>query len=255
MKTLCQISFIIIISLFYTTTTFAHKSPDNCFGSGLQISLFVSSPQVHIGDIISYSISIFNGIGNGPIVCDATDIQASIVTPDGENHPITLTRTTLTNGQKDSYSNIVSYTARNEDVKADGTLVASASDTGSIHQNDTNSSGGANQSLNVTIIEDEIIVPTTPTSTPPTTPPVIENTYSGSSSSGGSTIHYGCKDQSAVNYEYFSSSNPDLCKYAAIAIVTPAIVPTPTLPYAGFAPKENNGLFYALLSLIRELIF
>jgi len=34
-----------------------------------------------------------------------------------------------------------------------------------------------------------------------------------SSHTSGSGIHYGCKDPKALNYEYFSSHNPNLCKY------------------------------------------
>lgn len=252
MKTIYQISSIIIISLFFTTTTLAHKSPDNCTGSGLQINLFVNNPQAHIGDSISYGISIFNGLGNGPVVCDATDIQASIVTPDGINHPTTLTRTTLTNGQVDNYPDIVTYVAKAVDVKEDGTLLATASDTGTIHQNDTDSSGGANQSLNVTIIKDTIVPPITPpTVTIPDSPPVI----GAITSSSGSTIHYGCKDQSALNYEYFASSNPTLCKYATIAIITPVVIETPVLPLTGFPPKGNDSFLNSLLKMVMNLLF
>ena len=41
---------------------------------------------------------------------------------------------------------------------------------------------------------------------------VAQSTYNsnGSVSSG---IHYGCKDPSATNYEYFSASKPELCRY------------------------------------------
>jgi len=35
-----------------------------------------------------------------------------------------------------------------------------------------------------------------------------------SNTSSGSSIHYGCNDPKAINYEYFSSSKPSLCKYA-----------------------------------------
>src|SRR4029077_17442004 len=77
----------------------AHSSPAGCTGSGLGILLFTDAPDVHIGDTLNYSITVFNGTGGGPVVCDSTAIQAFVVTPDGVSHPITLVRTTLTSGQ------------------------------------------------------------------------------------------------------------------------------------------------------------
>lgn len=38
-------------------------------------------------------------------------------------------------------------------------------------------------------------------------------------SPSGSYIHYGCKDTSALNYEYFSSHNPSLCVYGNKSVV------------------------------------
>src|ERR1041385_3855064 len=126
----------------------AHASPPGCTGSGLGILLFTDSPDVHIGDTLNYSVTIFNGTGLGPVVCDATAIQASLVTPDGVTHPLTLVHTTLSNGQSDFYTNVVSYVVRAQDVRPDGTVRATASDTGVIHQNDTDSQGGGNQGVN-----------------------------------------------------------------------------------------------------------
>ena len=136
--------------VFSANPVFAHRSPANCLGSGLGINLFTYNPQVHIGDVISYDVEVFNGT-SGPIVCDATDITASVITPDGVVHPLTLIRTSLLNGEMDSYPAIVSYTARAQDIQG-GMFAATASDTGTIHQNDTNSIGGGFQGLNVTVI-------------------------------------------------------------------------------------------------------
>src|SRR5436305_4291678 len=124
-----------VFLLFGTTQVRAHSSPPGCTGSGLGILLFTDSPDVHIGDTLNYSITVFNGTGTGPVVCDSTAIQAFVVTPDGVSHPITLTRTTLTSGQSDFYANVVSYVVRAQDVQPDGTVRATASDTGVIHQN------------------------------------------------------------------------------------------------------------------------
>src|SRR3954470_5541264 len=133
------------------TSALAHQSPPGCTGSGLGILLFTDSPDVHIGDTLNYSITVFNGTGSGPVVCDSTLIQAFVVTPDGVSHPITLTRTTLTSGQSDFYANVVSYVVRAQDVQPDGTVRATASDTGVIHQNDTDSQGGGNQGVNTEV--------------------------------------------------------------------------------------------------------
>ncbi|MEK9184686.1 MAG: hypothetical protein AAB866_00790 [Patescibacteria group bacterium] len=176
MKKIYQIGVVMALLMLWTSSALAHRSPDGCSGSGLGINLSTNSPQVHIGDVISYSLDVFNGTGIGPIVCDATDIQASLVTPDGQNHSISLTRTSLSNGQIDSYSNIVTYTAQAQDVKNDGTLTATASDTGIIHQNDTDSSGGGNQGVNVTVLSTLPPIFFFPITVPPPTipnPPVV----------------------------------------------------------------------------------
>ena len=245
-KTLLKISMVMLLSILWTTTTFANRSPADCTGSGLGILLNVSANKVHIGDTISYSVTVFNGTGSGPVVCDASDITASLVTPDGTNHPITLNGlhgTTLQNGQSDYYPNIVSYIARTQDVKQpDGIMTATASDAGTIHFNDTDTNGGGNQGVNTTVIS---------TPTPPSTPPSIpssSNSYSGGG--GGGSTTYGCKDQNALNYNYFATSNPALCIYTATSTtVSPAIATTtvitttviiPKLPKTGFPPKEEN---------------
>lgn len=148
-----SIVFTLLLSLFAVTPALAHQSPLGCTGSGLGISLFSNNTQVHIGDTILYSAVVFNGSGSGPIVCDATGITASIVTPDGVTHPLTLTRTTLLNGESDTYTNVVSYVAASADVNIlNGTLAATASDAGTIHQNVVDSSAGANQGLNVFVL-------------------------------------------------------------------------------------------------------
>src|SRR3954471_2617383 len=90
------------------TSALAHQSPPGCTGSGLGILLFTDSPDVHIGDTLNYSITVFNGTGGGAVVCDATSIQAFVVTPDNVSHPIALARTNLSNGQSDYYTNVVS---------------------------------------------------------------------------------------------------------------------------------------------------
>ncbi len=139
--------------ILFTPVALAHRSPEGCTGSGLGMALSSDKSQTTIGDIVSYDLDIFNGIGVGPIVCDTTDIITSITTPDGQIHPIILLRTLLTNEQSDFYPNVVTYIARTEDVNVDGrTLRATATISGSIHQNDTDSEGGGNQGVNVEVI-------------------------------------------------------------------------------------------------------
>ncbi|MEI6058545.1 MAG: hypothetical protein WCP89_02125, partial [archaeon] len=75
--------------------------------------------------------------------------------------------------------------------------------------------------------------------------------------SGGSGVTYGCKDPSAMNYNAYSSSKPDLCRYAndssstALSVpeefIIPLAIPTvatfmssPGLPDTGFPPLGNN---------------
>lgn len=130
----------------------ADRVPADCNGSGLGITLFTSSPDVHIGDTLHYSINVFNGTPNsGRIVCDATEIQAWIVTPDGKSNTVTLLRRTLHQAESDFYPDVVSYVVRAQDIQPDGTLRARAYDTGVIHQNDTNSQGGGEQGVNTEV--------------------------------------------------------------------------------------------------------
>ncbi|MEI7731888.1 MAG: hypothetical protein WCO56_20110 [Verrucomicrobiota bacterium] len=135
-------------------TARADRSPTNCAGSGLVITLYTSIPDVHIGDRIFYSINVINGIvGSGRIACDASDIVAFIVTPDGVTNYVTLRRTALHNAESDYYPDVVGYTVRAVDIKPDGTVVAQARDIGTIHQNDVNSVGGAFQEVNTQVNE------------------------------------------------------------------------------------------------------
>ena len=130
----------------------ADRSPTNCTGSALGISLATSIPDVHIGDTLYYSANVFNGTTNtGSIACDASSIQAWIVTPDGKTNNIALVRTTLTQGEFDSYPDVVSYVVRAQDVQPNGTLLASATDTGIIHQNVVNGVGGSSQEVNTEV--------------------------------------------------------------------------------------------------------
>ena len=96
--------------------------------------------------------------------------------------------------------------------------------------------------------------PVIPTPPPVVTPVVVS---SGGGSSGGSSTHYGCKDPSATNYEFFSASNPALCVYAkgsssapvvAVSSVISTTSSVPHLPNTGFAPK-NESLFSRVLAM------
>ena len=144
--------FVVLASLIFgVSRTQAQGIPPGCSGSAIGISLFTSAPDVHIGDTILYSASVFNGIAGNPTSCDASNIQASITTPDGVVHPIVLRRTYLSHTQSDFYTNIVSYVVRVQDIRADGTVRATAMDTATIYQNDTPSMGGANQGVNTEV--------------------------------------------------------------------------------------------------------
>jgi hypothetical protein len=133
---------------FGAVPSHADVSPPGCNGSGLGISLFAHSGDVHIGDTLTYSVLVFNT----PFpACDASGIVAGIVTPDGNTNMITLRRTILVPGDSDYYTNIVSYVVRAQDMRADGTVRATAFDNGDIHQNDTNSRGGGFQGVNTEV--------------------------------------------------------------------------------------------------------
>jgi hypothetical protein len=139
--------------LFNTPSTVrADSAPSECMGSGLGINLFTSSPDVHIGDTLKYSVDVFNGLpGSERVVCDATRIIAGIVTPDGQTNMITLVRTTLHQGEGDFYGDVVRYVVRAQDLLPDGTVHATAFIDGTIHQNDTHSWGGRRLGVNTEV--------------------------------------------------------------------------------------------------------
>jgi hypothetical protein len=189
--------------------------------------------EVHIGDSISYDVSVFNGIGSGPVVCDATGITASLTTPDGVVHPLTLLRTSLANNETDTYSNVVTYVARAEDVIGGNTLTATAMDTGTIHQNDTDSQGGANQGVNTSVAPTPPVIPPT---VPPVTPP-------HSTSSGGGGCAYGFNFQlSRCNY------TPVIPVPESTPVAMPAVIVSATpFPGAGFGPQGRSFPWYIFL--------
>src|SRR3989344_1946718 len=231
---------ILALSMLWIQTVSAHKIPADCLGSGLGINLYTNVQSAYIGNAISYTVDVFNGTGSGPIVCNVSNIQAYIVTPDGQSHPISLLRTSLLNGEIDTYPNVVTYTARAQDVKAGNILTATASDTGDIHQNDTDSQGGGNHGVNVEVLTalapsqtptetpmsagppNAPTTPTTPTS--PTTPSQIPPTTSGGGGGGG------------------GNSVPLV---SPTIIVSPSItVPIiPNLPNTGLPFQERNTLW------------
>ncbi len=128
------------------------ESPVGCTGSALGIDLFTDVGNVHIGDTINYSATVFNGLAGSPrTACDASGILAGIVTPDGRTNMLTLRRTALVNGQFDFYTNVVSYVVRAQDVQPDGTVRATAFDNGDIHQSQTFSRGGGFQGVNTEV--------------------------------------------------------------------------------------------------------
>ena len=138
----------LVCLLLGTSAVLAHQSPPGCTGSGLGISLFADKPDVKLGDTISYSVLVF--VTAFP-ACDATGIQASIVTPDGVTHPITLRRTSLVPGDSDYYDSVVTYVVRAQDVPAGNVLRATAADSGDIHQNNPDSRGGGFQGVDTTL--------------------------------------------------------------------------------------------------------
>ncbi len=140
--------------LLYGTLPAWAQSPPGCTGSALGINLYTDAADVHVGDTLRYSATVFNGLPGSPqIACDASDIQAFITTPDGKTNNFTsiLVRRSLLNGESDFYPNVVSYVVRAQDIQPDGTLRATANDIGVIHQNETPSIGGGFQGVNTEV--------------------------------------------------------------------------------------------------------
>jgi uncharacterized repeat protein (TIGR01451 family) len=158
----------LLLLLFSAPAAHAQPSgtPPGCIGSGLGIFLDTPSGDSHVGCTICYSITVLNGGIGSRVYCDASNITAFVVTPDGTNHSIplaTLTttsweggtahpgRTYLSNGQYDYYTNVVCYTIRTNDIFPDGTVRATARDIAIILQNDTPSSSTNEQGVNTEV--------------------------------------------------------------------------------------------------------
>src|SRR4051812_4524646 len=81
--------FVALACLRFSPESRSHESPIGCTGSALGINLFTDVGDVHIGDTLRYSATVFNGLPGSPrIACDATEILAGIVTPDGKTNMI-----------------------------------------------------------------------------------------------------------------------------------------------------------------------
>ena len=130
----------------------SQEIPEGCRGSGLGISLFVSENTSRVGDTLVYGALVFNT----PFpACQATEITASVTTPDGVVHPIVLNRTLLNPGEQDFYENVVTYVIRAQDLQSDNALgayvTAGAETKGRIQQNEEDSDGGGFQNVNTVV--------------------------------------------------------------------------------------------------------
>jgi hypothetical protein len=120
-----------------------------------------------------------------------------------------------------------------EDVIGGNTLTATAMDTGTIHQNDTDSQGGANQGVNTSVAPTPPVIPPT---VPPVTPP-------HSTSSGGGGCAYGFNfELSRCNY------TPVIPVPESTPVAMPAVIVSATpFPGAGFGPQGRSFPWYIFL--------
>ena len=130
----------------------SQEIPPGCRGSGLGISLFVNENTSRVGDTLVYSALVFNT----PFpACQATEITASVTTPDGVVHPLVLNRTLLNPGEQDYYEDVVTYVIRAQDLRSDNALgayvTAGAETKGRIQQNEEDSDGGGFQNVNTVV--------------------------------------------------------------------------------------------------------
>jgi peptidoglycan hydrolase-like protein with peptidoglycan-binding domain len=102
-------------------------------------------------------------------------------------------------GANQSYTSIPNSGYTIADVLVDGTSVGPVSTY-------TFSNVSAPHTISVTFT---VVVPSTPPST----------SSGGGGYSGGSSPPYGCKDPNASNYNYFSASDPSLCRYATSTVL------------------------------------
>jgi hypothetical protein len=107
----------------------AVQTPPGCSASALFTAIFTDKQVVSPGDTITYGIQVANDFRVNPLDCDVIGLCVVITTPDGIPHNIALARTTLTSGQSDYYSNVVTYVVSTNDVRLNGIVIASLSAT------------------------------------------------------------------------------------------------------------------------------
>jgi len=78
--------------------------------------------------------------------------------------------------------------------------------------------------------------------------PSNNQTVVTSSTSSGSGITYGCKDPTALNYNAFSASKPELCQYTTTTIptTTPTVVSPTTSPFGTITYSITKTLKYKM---------
>ena len=137
---------LLALTLVPLCGTFAQtQTPPGCSSIALWTGFYTDTQACSPGDTIHYGVTVANDRVYNPIDCDVTGLAVTITTPDYVTHAVQLTRTTLTSGQWDYYSNAVSYVVSASDVRQDGTVKASSLTTDS--QSSTNF-----QSVNAKVI-------------------------------------------------------------------------------------------------------
>jgi hypothetical protein len=124
--TFILLSAVLLLGAFSVRAT---QTPPGCSASALFTALFTDKQVVSPGETITYGIQVANDFRFNPLDCDVVGLCVVVTTPDGIPHSIALARTTLTSGQADYYSNVVTYVVSTNDVRLDGTVKASLSAT------------------------------------------------------------------------------------------------------------------------------
>ena len=201
-------------------------TPPGCAGSGLGIFLDTPSGDSHVGCQICYGITVLNGGVGATVYCDASNITATVTTPDNVIHTINLTnltsvntglpgRTYLRNGEYDHYTNVVCYTISAANMLPDGSVRATAQDIAIILQNDTPSASTNEQGVNTQVTQPCVQI------TAQCVPSVGENgviTYSGTVTN--------CGNDALTNVTVTSS-------VSGLVTIFPSLAIGQVLPFSG----------------------
>ncbi len=117
----------------------AAQNPPGCMSNDFVLNLAKDKSNVHVGDVVTYTVRTGNPNTSGS-GCDVDVSSISVKTPDGTVHPLNLgpgagNSGAYPTGTATAVLGTVTYTASAADQTGNGSLIASATTAGKLHDN------------------------------------------------------------------------------------------------------------------------